>query len=207
MALVGENIRTPPASTPRLEAMVLTAPQQRIVTAAHALFGEHGVTGTSLQMIAERLGVTKAAVYHQFKTKDEIVLATTTAELLRLERTVDAAEAEPDPTRARAQLLVAMVDLVVERRERALLMQSDPMVQRLLREHAPFTALMRRLYRILTGEDTRRSHLRGAMMSAAIDAALVHSMALDLDDDDLREELLTFARGALRIPPVSESRS
>jgi hypothetical protein len=45
------------------------------------------------------------------------------------------------------------------------------------------------------------------MMSAAIDAALVHSMALDLDDDDLREELLTFARGALRIPPVSESRS
>jgi AcrR family transcriptional regulator len=30
------------------------------------------VSGTSLQMIAGAMGVTKAAVYHQFKTKEEI---------------------------------------------------------------------------------------------------------------------------------------
>ena len=33
------------------------------------------MNGTSLQMIADAMGVTKAAVYHQFHTKEEIVLA------------------------------------------------------------------------------------------------------------------------------------
>ena len=49
--------------------------QRRTLNVAHALFAQHGVGGTSLQMIAETLGVTKAAVYHQFQTKDAIVRA------------------------------------------------------------------------------------------------------------------------------------
>ena len=200
----------PPRSAPdevRLEAMVLTVPQQRIVAAAHELFGQHGVTGTSLQMIAERVGVTKAAVYHQFRTKEEIVLATTTSELLRLEQTVDAAEAETDTARARDELLVAMVDLLVERRERARLMQNEPMVQSLLTEHEPFKVLMWRTYRILTGEDTPQSRARGAIMGAALGAAVVHPLAAELSDDDLRVELLRFARGGLGIPRTDVGRS
>ncbi|HWS45775.1 MAG TPA: TetR family transcriptional regulator, partial [Acidimicrobiia bacterium] len=72
-----------------------SAAQARIVDAALDLFAEHGVGGTSLQMIADAIGVTKAAVYHQFKTKDEIVLAVAEAELARLASAIDAAEAEP----------------------------------------------------------------------------------------------------------------
>jgi len=49
--------------------------QRRVATAAMELIAEHGVSGTSLQMIADALGVTKAAVYHQFKTKEAIVIA------------------------------------------------------------------------------------------------------------------------------------
>ena len=49
--------------------------QDRTIAAALDLFVEHGVSGTSLQMIADALGVTKAAVYHQFNTKEEIVVA------------------------------------------------------------------------------------------------------------------------------------
>src|SRR5262245_61648465 len=52
-----------------------SAAQLRIIDAALELFTRHGVGGTSLQMIADALGVTKAAVYHQFKTKEEIVVA------------------------------------------------------------------------------------------------------------------------------------
>ena len=55
-------------------AIARSAAQTRILVAALDLFAEHGVSGTSLQMIADALGVTKAAVYHQFKTKDEIAL-------------------------------------------------------------------------------------------------------------------------------------
>ena len=45
------------------------------MTAALELFAEHGVGATSYGMIADRLGVTKGAVYHQFKTKDDIIIA------------------------------------------------------------------------------------------------------------------------------------
>src|SRR6516162_8882189 len=55
----------------------LTATQRRVVDAALRLFGDHGISGTSLQMIADEIGVTKAAVYHQFRTKDDIIVAST----------------------------------------------------------------------------------------------------------------------------------
>ena len=47
----------------------------RVIDAALALFADHGVNGTSLQMIADHLGVSKASVYYQFHSKDDIVLA------------------------------------------------------------------------------------------------------------------------------------
>ena len=46
-------------------------------------------------MIADAIGVTKAAVYHQFKTKEEIVLAAAEVELAQVEAAIEAAEAEP----------------------------------------------------------------------------------------------------------------
>ena len=74
-----------------------TAAQVRIITAALDLFAEHGVNGTSLQMIADAIGVTKAAVYHQFKTKDEIVLAAVEVDLVKVEAALDAAETDARP--------------------------------------------------------------------------------------------------------------
>ena len=88
-------MRAPVATVDRLEAAPLTPTQQRIIDAAHELFAEHGISATSLQMIANSVGVSKAAVYHQFKTKEEIVLAATTSELLTLQEVLDVAEAEP----------------------------------------------------------------------------------------------------------------
>ena len=39
------------------------------------LFTEQGFDGTSLRQIAEQLGVTKAALYYHFESKDDILLA------------------------------------------------------------------------------------------------------------------------------------
>ena len=47
--------------------------RQRIQAVALELFTEQGYEKTSLREIAERLGVTKAALYYHFKSKDEIV--------------------------------------------------------------------------------------------------------------------------------------
>ena len=65
--------------------------------AALDLFAEHGVSATSLQMIADAVGITKAAVYHQFRTKDHIVIAVTERELGRLVPAVERAEAGEQP--------------------------------------------------------------------------------------------------------------
>ena len=43
----------------------------RIQQIALELFAEHGYERTSLREIAERLGVTKAALYYHFKSKEE----------------------------------------------------------------------------------------------------------------------------------------
>ncbi|WP_395295634.1 TetR/AcrR family transcriptional regulator [Kitasatospora hibisci] len=45
----------------------------RIIAVALELFSEQGYEQTSLREIADRLGVTKAALYYHFKTKDDIV--------------------------------------------------------------------------------------------------------------------------------------
>src|SRR5829696_3533548 len=47
--------------------------REKIQDVALELFGEQGYDKTSLREIAERLGVTKAALYYHFKSKEEIV--------------------------------------------------------------------------------------------------------------------------------------
>ncbi|WP_030373412.1 TetR/AcrR family transcriptional regulator [Streptomyces rimosus] len=48
--------------------------RQRIQDVALELFAEQGYEKTSLREIAERLDVTKAALYYHFKTKEDIVI-------------------------------------------------------------------------------------------------------------------------------------
>ncbi|MGW7440263.1 TetR/AcrR family transcriptional regulator [Streptomyces sp. NPDC054849] len=49
--------------------------RQRIQDVALELFAEQGYEKTSLREIAERLGVTKAALYYHFKTKEDIIIS------------------------------------------------------------------------------------------------------------------------------------
>ncbi|MCI3240366.1 TetR/AcrR family transcriptional regulator [Streptomyces spinosisporus] len=49
--------------------------RQRIQDVALELFAEQGYEKTSLREIAERLDVTKAALYYHFKTKEEILVS------------------------------------------------------------------------------------------------------------------------------------
>src|SRR5919108_5084843 len=47
----------------------------KIQAVALELFAEQGYEKTSLREIAERLNVTKAALYYHFKTKEEIIVS------------------------------------------------------------------------------------------------------------------------------------
>jgi AcrR family transcriptional regulator len=166
----------------------------RIALAAIELFAAHGVSGTSLQMIADAIGVTKAAVYHQFKTKEAIVVAAVEVELGQLEGALDAAEAPDHDGDALSALLARVIELAVERRRVVSTLQHDPVIVRLLAEQEPFQRYMSRLLNaMLRGATDATSRVRVAMVASAIGAAVTHPLVADLDDDTLRTELLRFS--------------
>src|ERR1700753_1036299 len=67
----------------------------RIQRVALELFAEQGYEGTSLREIAERLGVTKAALYYHFKSKEDIVRSFTEDHFARLDALIDWAKQQP----------------------------------------------------------------------------------------------------------------
>ncbi len=181
-----------------------TEAQWRVINAALKLFAENGVGGTSLRMIATELGVTVAAVYHQYNTKAEIVYAAVESELRRLERLVDAAEAQPTAGAAREALVTGMVDLSVGGRGRSVsAVLSDPIVAGSFESHARFLDLIPRMRRLLMGEGTAREpRLRTATLLAALNGTAIHPFVAELDEDTRRGQLLQIAR--LLLPPLPD---
>ena len=190
-----------PEGKRRLGSVTRTASQTRILNAALDLFADHGVSGTSLQMIADAVGVTKAAVYHQFKTKEEIVIAVTEMELAKLEDALEAAEAEVDPLRARKVLLIRVIDMAVERRGWVRTLQNDPIIVRLLGEYEPFRQFISRLYGILLDEpDDTEARISAALFSGAIAGGIVNPLVDDIDAATLRAALIQLTQRMLNLP-------
>ncbi len=182
-----------------------SAAQARIISAALELFARNGVGGTSLQMIADTIGVTKAAVYHQYNTKDAIVLAAAEAELATLEAVIAAAEAEPSPARARERLLIGIVDLAVAHRRTVSTILNDPVIVRFFAEHESFRRVMDRMTRVLVGDDIgHEARVSTAMLTAAISGTVTHPLVTSLDDETLRSQLEQLAR---RLLPAVDGRS
>ena len=152
-------------------------------------------------MIADEIGVTKAAVYHQYKSKDEIVLAAAESELRRLEAVIDVAASESSAKRARDSLIAGIVDLAIDRGRSAGTILNDPVVIGFFADHDEFRHVMYRLRHILVGDDTApQARVRTAMLIAAISGAVMHPFVADLDDELVRAELLRLARRFLSRP-------
>jgi AcrR family transcriptional regulator len=184
-----------------LGAVRRTPAQNRILHAALDLFADHGVSGTSLQMIADAVGVTKAAVYHKFKTKEEIVIAVAEMELATLEDALKAAEAQADSVGARKVLLTEVVGMAVERRRWVRTLQNDPVMVRLLGEHEPFRNLITRLYAILLNEaDDTEARISAALFSGAIAGTVINPLVDDIDDDTLRSVLIHLTARMFKLP-------
>lgn len=145
-------------------------------------------------MIADAVGITKAAVYHQFRTKDDIVTAVTERELGRLVPALERAEAHSDGPQARDALLVGVIDMAVRDRSLVRTLQFDPVVVRLLGEHEPFERFLSRLYRVLLNDTGEDNLIQVAMLSGAISSAVMHPLVGDIDDDTLRSKLTEFSR-------------
>ena len=171
--------------------------RERVVLAARALFVEYGVDGTSMQMVADALGVTKGTVFYHFKTKRDLVEACASLELDGLEAALDIADAAVSRRDAREVLLTYAIDRAVLRRRETTNLQSDPAMIRILDEQGRFRALTERFHRIFFDTDTPTGRTDAAILSAVIGQAVTNPLVEDLDDAELRAELFRVARRLL----------
>ena len=179
-----------------------TAAQQRVIAAALKLFSEHGVGGTSLRMIAAELGVTVAAVYHQYHAKDEIILAAVVSQLRRIEEVLDVAEAEPSAEKSREALINGIVDLTIGVGGSMTAVLNDPAITGSFRRHTGYRGLLRRMRVVLMGEEgTEEARVRTAILLAALNGTASHPLVAHLDNARLRSELLDLAHGLLQPTP------
>jgi AcrR family transcriptional regulator len=86
----------------------------RIQQVALELFAEHGYERTSLREIAERLGVTKAALYYHFKSKEDIVRSFTEDYFARLDALIAWGKDQPPTERTARELLDGYITIVLE---------------------------------------------------------------------------------------------
>lgn len=172
----------------------------RVLRAALDLFTEHGVSGTSLKMIADHLGVTKAAVYYQFHAKEDIVLGAVAPAFEDMRAFVSEAERAPTAEEATDLALRGLVDLVVGNRDIIAALSRDPEVERIVQAHVEYDELTNRFVQLLLGPapgPRRRaavSLLQGGLSQAGVDPLL-----REVDDDTLRRELLYLGRLLLSV--------
>src|SRR4051794_23899446 len=84
-----EAARAHPDQAPAVGEGDPTGTRERIQAVALELFTEQGYDATSLREISERLGVTKAALYYHFRTKEDIIASLIADRIARLDELVD----------------------------------------------------------------------------------------------------------------------
>ncbi|MGD0703708.1 MAG: helix-turn-helix domain-containing protein [Trebonia sp.] len=89
----------------------------RIQHVALELFAEQGYERTSLREVAERLGVTKAALYYHFKSKEDIVASFTEDYFDRVDTLIAWGKAQPPTPQAGHELFERYIAIVIESSE------------------------------------------------------------------------------------------
>src|SRR6266568_4831094 len=135
----------------RAEANGGEGTRERILDVALRLFAEHSFAATSLQMIADEMGITKAAVYHHFHTREELLSAVAKPALDEMRAATEAAERLRFPHARAEQMLSGFVDLAVRHRRLTSMLSSDQAIAELLTAHAQFEDLVERPLVLLAG--------------------------------------------------------
>jgi AcrR family transcriptional regulator len=174
--------------------------RQQILETAQRLFTELGYDATSLQKIADEMGLTKAAVYYHFRAKTDILHAAMLPGIQRLESLLDEAAAMRG-RRARIEHLVnGFVDFLVQHRHYAVMASTDPAAKRDKLDDQS-TMMRRRALTLLFGDDPTGTERLSFSALFCIPECLPE--LVDLTDTELREALHTTMLRILRVPSPS----
>jgi AcrR family transcriptional regulator len=141
-----------PATAPRTDT------RSRVQKVALELFAEQGYEKTSLREIAERLGVTKAALYYHFKSKEDIVHSLTDDHNARIDELIEWAKEQPPGEQTRHEILDRYVRIVFDGAEVFRFMEQNRAAMQTLEHNksdrfARFRGRLDALVELLAGPD------------------------------------------------------
>ena len=161
----------------------------RIQQVALELFAEQGYERTSLREIAERLGVTKAALYYHFKSKEDIVRSFTEDYFGRLDAPIAWGREQPPGAQTARELLDRYITIVMEsgevfrflERNQATIHGTEDGKHRFTQFRPRLAALME----VITGPGaSARSRIRSAAAIFAVSTSCMFFMK-DMPDADM----------------------
>jgi len=175
-----------------------TDTRTRIQEIALELFTEQGYEATSLREIAERLGVTKAALYYHFKTKDDIIASVVEDRLARVEELISWAAEQPRSVETRREFLRRYADVLYDHGHHALMRFFDRN-QSSMASHRVGILMKGRMVEMLgmlsNRDDALPDQIRSSLAIFALHSTWFVLRDPDITDDQRRSAALEVALG------------
>lgn len=168
--------------------------RQRIQDVALELFAEQGYEKTSLREIAERLEVTKAALYYHFKTKEEIIVGIFTDLTKPIEDLIDWGKSQPHTLETKQDLVRRYSQALSEATPLFRFMQENQATVRELQIGDSFKDRMRGLRDIIIDPDAPLAdQVRCVSAIFTLHAGMFFLQDLEGDPEDKRAAVLEVA--------------
>jgi AcrR family transcriptional regulator len=168
------------------------------------LFAMHGFVNTSLREIAERLGMTKAALYYHYPSKQALLLAIIEPLIAEWKSVTDKTAGLEHTTSNVHLVLDDCLDVMLRHRSIAGLFARDApaIFEAIGRMYEELLDIHTRLHTWLAGPSPTNAELVRAMAATEVlGTALGWSPALrDTSDAEMRAVLLDAASAVLRLP-------
>ncbi|WP_092968592.1 TetR/AcrR family transcriptional regulator [Agromyces sp. CF514] len=184
--------------------------QQGILDVAVAAFNEYGYDATSMGVLADRLGLSKSAIYHHFASKDEILDRALDSALGALEGVLETADAAGGRAADRLDLVLrGAVHVLVERLPSVTLLLrvrgNTEVERRALERRRAFDRRVTALVSEAQAEGSLRSDLDASVVSR-LTFGMINSLVEWYrpggaeDADRLADDVVAVALDGLRMP-------
>src|SRR5882757_11146788 len=171
-----------------------TDTRRRIQDVALDLFAEQGYEKTSLREIAERLDVTKAALYYHFKTKEDILNSVADDLGGPIDELIAWAQAQPRTLATRREVMRRYSDALWGAERLFRFVQENQATVRDLTVGQAIRVRMNALYALLKDPDSSMTaQVRSLTALFAMHAGMFAMQNIDGDPEDQRAAILEVA--------------
>lgn len=174
--------------------------RSRIQAIALRLFTEQGYEATSLREIAEELGVTKAALYYHFKTKEDIVASLAGERVAEMEELLAWLREQPKTPETRRELVLRYAERLEQPRhaEIARFLERN---QTALRDHPKILNMREKMLEMIAElckpDDSLTTRIRRSMALFSLHAGMWLTQDVEATERERRDATIEVALGLM----------